>query len=192
VRGAGRLQSPARSLDRGAPCSRRRPGRRCLGSSMTRQANQTRSRYFGWGWLRQPRAIHGHRRQTRPSQRAGNPGGSSELHGRVLRCLLPVGGRAQIWGVMVLGSMAVKSSTPACAAYRCRRWSWLKAITSTGPRAMASRTSLSERADNVNITAAGSVRVSVTIGDESEALTMLPGSIRRTPMRPSLGATMEV
>jgi hypothetical protein len=41
---------------------------------------------------------------------------------------------------------------------------------------MASRNSLRERADNVNITAAGLVRVIVTIGDESEALTLLPGS----------------
>jgi hypothetical protein len=48
------------------------------------------------------------------------------------------------------------------------------------------------RADSVNITADGWVSVSVTICDESDGCTMLPGSIRRTPMRPSLGATTEV
>jgi hypothetical protein len=62
----------------------------------------------------------------------------------------------------------------------------------TGPRARPSRTSSSERADSVNMTAAGCVSVSVTIGDGSEACTTLPESIRRTPVRPSLGATMEV
>jgi hypothetical protein len=56
-------------------------------------------------------------------------------------------------------------------------------VTSTGPRAMASRTSLSARADSVNGTADGFVSVSVAIGEESEACTILPGSTMRTPLR---------
>ena len=74
--------------------------------------------------------------------------------------------------------------------------SWLSAATSTVPRASASRTSLSDRADNVKITADGLVRVKVTIVagavGESFAWTTLPGSIMRTPMRPSLGAAIDV
>jgi hypothetical protein len=72
------------------------------------------------------------------------------------------------------------------------RLSWLNAVISTGPRAMASRTSPRKRADSVNMTADGLVTVSVAISAESEACTTLPGSIKRTPMRPSLGATIEV
>src|ERR1700687_5194931 len=50
--------------------------------------------------------------------------------------------------------LSMRSSVPLP---RVRRLSWLKAVTSTGPRAMASRTSLSERADSVNRTADGLV-----------------------------------
>jgi hypothetical protein len=49
-----------------------------------------------------------------------------------------------------------------------RRLSWAERRDFNWPRAMASRTSSSERADNVNITTTGLVRMSVAIGEESE------------------------
>ena len=57
---------------------------------------------------------------------------------------------------------------------------------------MASRMSSRERAGSVNRTADGRVSTSVASEAWSLAWTMLPGSTRRTPMRPSLGAVMVV
>src|SRR5215475_12769834 len=67
----------------------------------------------------------------------------------------------------------MRSSVPLLSA---RVLSWLYAVTSTGPRAMASRTSLRKRADRVNSTAAGLVKVKVAIAAESEARTTMPRS----------------
>ena len=57
---------------------------------------------------------------------------------------------------------------------------------------MASRISSRERAGKVNRTADGRVSTSVASEAWSLAWTMLPGSTRRTPIRPSLGAVMVV
>ena len=64
------------------------------------------------------------------------------------------------------------------------------AVVVTGPRRMASRTSNRLPCGNVNITAAGRIRVRTASGVGSLAWMKLPGSTCRKPTRPSIGATM--
>ena len=84
------------------------------------------------------------------------------------------------WSMMLSMSRSVPVES-------CRRLFWSNAITSTGPRIIASRRSSSTCIGSVNITADGWVSTTVAIARTSEAWTRFPGSTERTPTRPSLG-----
>jgi hypothetical protein len=59
------------------------------------------------------------------------------------------------------------------------RLSWSEAVTSTGPRVIAARTSAGVVAGSVNRTAAGWASTKVASALVSEVRTMFPGSTRR-------------